>query len=210
MAKTSPFENNIDRYEAWFENHASAYKSEIAAIRQVIPESKRGIEIGVGTGKFAGPLNIQFGVEPCLTAGIIAREKGINVCAGTGEALPVKSDFFDYALMVTTICFLDDIEKSFKEVKRILKQRGVFILGFVDLNTDLGREYEKFKEQNPFYRIATFYSAEQIINILNKTGFEVKRTLQTIFHHPDRMTEIEPFKDGSGKGAFVVISAEKR
>jgi len=210
MAKTSPFENNIDRYEAWFENHISAYRSEIAAIKEVMPKSKRGIEIGIGTGRFAFPLNIPFGVEPCLTAGRVAQKQGLCVCAGTGEVLPVKSGFFDYALMVTTICFLDDIEKSFKEVKRILQQRGVFILGFVDLNTDLGRKYEEFKEQNPFYRIATFYSAEQIIDILKKTGFEVKRTLQTIFHHPDQMTEIEPFKEGFGKGAFVVISAEKR
>jgi len=210
MAKTSPFNKNIERYENWFENHKFAYVSEMAAIRYLLPESQRGIEVGVGTGRFAIPLDIRFGVEPSLTAGNISQKQGVNVCAGTSEALPIKNGLFDFALMITTVCFLDNISEGFKEVKRILKQRGLFILGFVDLNTELGKKYEKFKEQNPFYRVATFYSAGQIIDFLKETGFEVKKTVQTIFHHPDKMIKAEPFKEGFGKGAFVAISAQKR
>ena len=61
----------------------------------------------------------------------LARERKIRVYNAVAESLPFEAGQFDFALMVTTICFVDDIEKSFKEVKRILKSGGLFIIGFV-------------------------------------------------------------------------------
>jgi hypothetical protein len=57
MTNTSTaFNQNTIEYDQWFEKHLSVYQSEILAIQQVIPENKTGIEIGVGTGRFAAPL----------------------------------------------------------------------------------------------------------------------------------------------------------
>ena len=58
------FEKNVDRYEAWFEHHRLAYESELEAIRMLLPQSGEGLEVGVGTGRFAAPLGIGVGVEP--------------------------------------------------------------------------------------------------------------------------------------------------
>lgn len=84
MAKTEPFDNNIERYENWFENHKFACGSEMAAIRKLLPESQKGIEIGVGTGRFSVSLNIPFELEPSLKAGEISQKQGVHVCAGAG------------------------------------------------------------------------------------------------------------------------------
>lgn len=58
------FDQNILEYDQWFEKHSAIYQSEILVIQKAIPKNKTGIEIGVGTGRFAEPLNIKFGVEP--------------------------------------------------------------------------------------------------------------------------------------------------
>lgn len=40
-------------YDAWFEKHLNFYKSELLAMKQAVPLHKKGIEIGVGSGRFA-------------------------------------------------------------------------------------------------------------------------------------------------------------
>ena len=57
------FEKFAERYDSWFDRNPYAYKSELKAISALIPKGK-GIEIGVGTGRFAKPLGIKFGIEP--------------------------------------------------------------------------------------------------------------------------------------------------
>jgi hypothetical protein len=54
--KTEPFVLYYRRYDDWFERHRAAYLSELLAIRALLPWEGRGLEIGVGTGRFAGPL----------------------------------------------------------------------------------------------------------------------------------------------------------
>lgn len=56
MAKSTPFEADHGRYDAWFEKHAAAaYVSELLALRPFVPIDGRGLEIGVGSGCFAAP-----------------------------------------------------------------------------------------------------------------------------------------------------------
>jgi len=115
MAKVTPFERYANRYEEWFIRNAFAYQSELQAIKVLMPLCGVGMEIGVGTGRFAAPLGIKIGIEPSEAMRKIASEKGIEVIDGVAEDLPFENERFDFALMVTTICFLDDIETSFRE-----------------------------------------------------------------------------------------------
>ena len=163
MPKTKPFDENYDQYEEWFENNKYAYLSELKAVKHFIPEDKKGVEIGIGSGKFAIPLGIKVGIEPSKAMVKLAKERGLKVYIGIGEKLPFESSSFDFALMVTTICFLDDVEKSFSEVKRILKPGGSFIIGFVDKHSPLGKQYLRYKNENVFYKIADFFSTKQVL-----------------------------------------------
>jgi len=208
LAKVEPFEEFTERYEEWFEKNRYAYLSELNAVKKLIPEGK-GVEIGVGSGRFAVPLNIKYGVEPSLKMAKISKKKGIFVIRAVAEYLPFKNNSFDFCLFVTTICFVDDIDKSIKEAYRILRKEGKIVIGFIDKNSPLGVFYEKIKEKSPFYRYATFYSTEELTQILSQKGFGNFRYLQTVFKKLDDIKSVEPVKEGYGEGSFIVISAEK-
>jgi len=55
MPRTAPFEACAPRYEAWLERHQAAYLSELLALRAFLPWSGQGLEIGVGSARFAAP-----------------------------------------------------------------------------------------------------------------------------------------------------------
>ena len=207
MAKIEPFEKFAYRYEDWFEKNKFVYKSELLAVREQLPESGEGIEIGVGSGRFAGPLGIKIGIEPSGEMRKIAQGKGIKVVDGIAEALPFDNSQFEFALMVTTICFLDDIETAFRETYRVLKPGGCLIVGFIDKNSPIGKLYQQHKKNSVFYRVAIFYSVDEVISYLKKANFKDFNFNQTIFHNLTQIRDIEPVKEGYGEGSFVVIKA---
>lgn len=195
-------------YDDWFERHKTAYQSELLAIEQAIPLQKKGIEIGVGTGRFAEYFDIKYGVEPSENMGRIAEQRGISVIKGVAEDLPIESNTFDFALLVTTVCFLNDIPKAFFEIHRILKPKGEIILAIIDRNSELGKKYEKGKAENKFYRDAHFHSTEEISELLAQADFGKFEYWQTLFK--ENSDKIEQPKVGFGKGGFVVIKAQKQ
>ena len=209
MARIEPFEKYTNQYEDWFIKNRFIYESELEAIREQLPEAKRGIEIGVGTGQFGAPLGIKIGIEPSRKMGEIARERGIWVIEAIAENLPLKGAIFDFALMVTAVCFLDDIKAAFKGIHRILREKGAFLIGFIDKNSPLGKLYQERKEKSLFYNIATFYSVEEIVFYLRQAGFKEFSFSQTIFRDLKEIKKAERIKEGYGEGAFVVINAIK-
>lgn len=209
MAKIKPFEEHSSRYDDWFEKNKFAYLSELQAVKKLLPENGDGIEIGVGSGRFSAPLGIKFGVEPSARMREIAKQRRIEVVGGIAENLPFADDRFDYALMVTTICFLDDIKAAFSETRRILKPDGQLVIGFVDKESSLGEFYHKRRRENIFYRIATFYSVNEVVFHLKETGFKYFSFDQTIFHDLTKITHVEPVKEGFGQGSFIVIRVSK-
>lgn len=209
MARTRPFEEQPLLYEEWFERNRFVYESELLAVKTQLPESGKGVEIGVGSGRFAVPLGIKIGVEPAVAMGEMARNRGIEVIGGLAEALPFKECEFEFALMVTAICFFDDAETALKEAYRVVGLNGVLVIGFVDKESLIGKSYLKRRHESLFYGIATFYSVDEVANYLRKTGFRDLGFSQTIFKPLKEITAIEPVKEGYGEGSFVVIKAKK-
>ena len=209
MAKTKPFDEYFEDYEKWFDFNKYAYQSEINAIHHFIPEEGKGIEIGIGSGLFAKPLGMTNGIEPSPQMRLIAEERGLNVYDGIAENVPLEDKTFDYALFVTTICFVDDIDKSLKEIMRILKPEGRIIIGFVDKNSPIGKVYQANKQFSTFYREASFYTAVEVKNHLEDTGFRNIEFVQTLFGELKTINEVQDYKQGYGEGSFVVVKAEK-
>jgi SAM-dependent methyltransferase len=208
MANIEPFEKLTDHYDHWFEEHSKVYAEELKAIRDVLPPFENGIEIGVGTGRFAAPLGIKTGLEPSKKMAKIARDRGIEVIEGIAEAMPLPDNSYDLALFVTTICFVDDAERALEEIYRILRPGGHIVVGFVDKNTPLGRFYQKHKEQSRFYKTAHFFSGAEVMELLKKTGFVDCKAVQTLFG-PDLDHMKGGIRDGFGEGAFVAMRCRK-
>lgn len=204
---TVAFDQNTLEYDQWFDKHSTVYQSEILAIQKAIPKNKTGIEIGVGTGRFAQHLNIKFGVEPSENMARVAEQRGITVYRAYAENIPVGNATFDFALMVTTVCFLSDIPKAFSEVHRILKPQGEIFLAIIDKKSELGRKYEMEKSTNKFYKDAHFHSTEELTELLKQSDFQNFQYWQTLTAINDN--EIEKPITGYGQGSFVVIKANK-
>ena len=204
MPKIEPFELSTDAYEKWFVDNKQIYELELETIKQLIPPKSYGMEVGVGSGRFAAPLSIEIGVEPSPAMAEIARERGIEVEDGVAEKLPFKDDSFDFVLLVTTICFVDDIEKTFNEARRVLRKNGCIIVGFVDKNSSMGKKYLAKKNKSKFYNNAVFFSSEDVLNHLSKAGFNDFEIKQTILSE-NKNALIE---NGFGNGSFVVIKGK--
>ncbi|HHE37625.1 MAG TPA: class I SAM-dependent methyltransferase, partial [Candidatus Cloacimonetes bacterium] len=208
-AKTKVFDENLNEYEKWFIINEFVYKSELQAVQKAIPENKKGIEIGIGSGLFAKPLGIVEGIEPSSKMRKKARERNLKVINAVAEDLPYPDASRDFALMVTTICFVDDIYRTFQEAHRILKQNGHLIIGFVDKKSPIGKFYLEHKNESLFYQDANFFGTKEVYELLEKTGFTIKKTYQTVFGKLNEINQVQETLTGYGKGSFVVIKSKK-
>jgi len=171
------------------------------------PESVKGIEIGNGERACSHPDSASVKASSHrqkMAAKAAAR--GIQMIDAYAENLPIGDNTYDYALMVTVDCFLQDVLKSFQEIRRILRAGGSFIIAFIDKATPLGRIYEAHKATSLFYRNARFHTSEEIGELLKTAGFKAEEARQTIFTLENHPQEI---RDGTGEGVFAVIKATR-
>jgi ubiquinone/menaquinone biosynthesis C-methylase UbiE len=210
MLKTQPFDNYTAEYEDWFTKNRAAYESELEAVRRLLPEGDSGIEVGVGTGKFAVPLGITLGIEPSGSMRDVAVKKGIRVAAGTAEQLPVASGSVDFVLMVTVLCFFKDVPQALREAYRVVKPGGAIVIAFIDRESPLGKKYDEGKGETLFYKDATFFAAEEVGGFLESAGFRDLVFVQTVFRSHKEDEEIQPIRDGHGDGVFVVVKGKKK
>lgn len=209
---TTVFDEHIKEYEAWFETHADTFLFELEAIREHfnrVPENVRGIEVGLGTGKFAIPLGIKEGVEPATLMAEKARKRGIEVMEAHAERLPYADMQFDFVLFVT-LCHLDNLERAFREAKRVLKPGGVLITGFLPVDhRPIAQAYHERRAWSIFYKHANFYSVAKVSELLEALGFKKLEFNQTLLGPAETPDTFQQPKPGSDIGSFVVISAEK-
>ena len=208
MPKAAPFEEHTERYDEWFEQNESAYRSELDAIRRLLPAGY-GLEIGVGSARFAEPLGIDVGLDPSGEMLEFARERGIDTVRGVAESLPFDENAFQTALLVTTICFVDDVAETLSEAARVLDSDGTLVMGYIDEDSPVGQIYKEKQADNPFYREATFVSTDELLDELEAAGFTDFEFVQTIFQWPGDLDEPEQVKAGYGDGSFVGIQARQ-
>jgi SAM-dependent methyltransferase len=92
-----------------------------------------------------------------------AASRGIQVCAAYGERLPFPHHTFDFVVLVTVGCFIEDLHVLFGEARRILRPNGRIIIGHIDKQSPLGRLYYSRKETDRFYRDMYFRPADEVI-----------------------------------------------
>jgi len=203
------FNKRWKQYDEWFEKHQKIYQSEIIALKKIIP-SGLGLEIGVGTGRFASSLSVRFGLDPSFNMLKCARRRNVGVIQGLGENLPFKDESFNFILIVVTICFVDEPLNLLRESVRILRKKGELILGILEKKSAWVRFYEARADQSKFYEDAHFFSAEEILQTFKNIGIEYRGAYQTLLQSPPDISKIEEPRKGFGQGGFVVLKAVKK
>ena len=150
------FEQLVQEYDAWFEERPYAYQWEVMAVRSLLPRSSRKLEVGVGTGRFAVPLDITVGVEPSHAMASIARQRGIEVYEASAEELPFDNESFDFVVMVTTICLVALPIQALQEVRRVLTPRGHIIIGIMIRTAISARPMKRKRVRVRFIDMPTF------------------------------------------------------
>lgn len=208
MAKTRGYESHATTYDEWFDENPAIYQAEIEAVKRLLPQGK-GIEIGAGSGRFTAPIEINTGIEPASAMREIAQQRNVNIIAGVAESLPVNSASYDFAIFITSTCFLDNPVQAYKEAARVIKDNGSIVIGFLEKNSELGKTYEEHKHESPFYCDATFYNYNEIIEFLKQAGFGNFKTVQTVLPENTPNQKSTDILSGHDQGAFIVLRAEK-
>jgi SAM-dependent methyltransferase len=209
--RIKPYQEHALRYDRWFDDHRLVYEAELQAVRTLLPASGRGVEVGVGTGRFAAPLGICIGVEPSESMAVLAQQRGVKVIGGVAEALPLGNATAEFILMVTVICFVSDLQQTFREAWRVLADRGQLVVAMIDRNSPLGQKYAAKKQQGSlFYQQATFYAVDEVVSVMQEISFAEFSFCQTIYQDVSASTAQEQVQVGHGEGLFAVIRGVKR
>jgi ubiquinone/menaquinone biosynthesis C-methylase UbiE len=165
------FQDHAGDYDRWFNEHDDVYQAQLRMLRGAIAGHGRGLEVGIGSGRFAVPLGIRCGIDPSRELILTAKSRGIEVVQGEGEYLPYCADSFDYVLMMTVICFLDDASAVFHEVYRVLRLGGILVVGFIEEGGEIQPKYQHKSTKERFLRFAKFRTVDDVDRFFKDAGF---------------------------------------
>ena len=174
------FDEHAGDYDRWFDEHDDVFQAQVRMLRGAIPTHGCDLEVGVGSGRFAVPLGIRCGIDPSRELLRMAQQRGIEVVLGEGGHLPYRAGSFDYLLMMTVICFLEDVTAVFHEAYRVLRPGGILVVGFIEEGGEIQRRYQHEPTKGRFLRFATFRTVYDTDRFFRDAGFTrvsvVKRT----------------------------------
>lgn len=208
MRTAALFERLTDRYDAWYEGPAGAavFPAEVACLRPLLAGLPRPwLEVGVGSGRFAGALGVEAGLDPAAAPLALARSRGIRVVRGAGERLPFRSGAFGAVLIVVTVCFADDPAALLAEARRVIRDDGAVVLGEVFAESEWGRFYRrKGAGGHPFYSAARFLTRDQTLALVTGAGLRVTAARSTLYQPPADSPRPEQARDGEDPAAGFV------
>lgn len=209
---SSVFDHYTEAYDGWFDSHDGKllFDVEVETVKRLllnIEIEKPFLEIGVGTGRFAQALGIEFGIDPSLKSIEIAAKRRIKVATAVGESLPFGNSSFGAVFLLFTICFVQAPERIFSELSRVLKKRGRLIVGMITGNSPWGMSYRgKKAEGHPIYRHAQFYTVSEVWSMLERTGYVVEAFSSALCQPPGWFVHKNDIHGGLAENAgFVCI-----
>lgn len=203
------FDERAAEYDAWFEN-SLLFAIERAALQELVtPLLGPKLEVGVGPGRFAEALGVEFGVDPALASLALAKKRGVQVSQAVGEALPYTGQSMRTVLLLFTFCFLADPRPVLWECRRVLKPGGHLVLGLVVADSPWGRMLQQKKEAgHPFYKQARFYDPTEVERRLAECGFVVEERRSSLTQPPEALREMEQSRAGLvSQAGFAVLVA---
>jgi ubiquinone/menaquinone biosynthesis C-methylase UbiE len=155
----------------------SAFNEEVLAALQPRAE-ERILEVGFGHGRTLAVVagrapDARFsGIDVSADAARVASRRcrrlidagRVELRVGDSAVLPWEPGAFDRAFSVHTLYFWQEPARDLREIRRVLRRGGTFVLGF---RIDSPSAVASFPP--PTYR---FYSEEEVTGLIRAAGFE--------------------------------------
>ncbi|MGD1055261.1 MAG: class I SAM-dependent methyltransferase [Nitrososphaerales archaeon] len=157
------FDRVADSYDATRSLPEPVMDSALDAMRLALADCRTVIDAGVGTGRFAKPLQemgfdvVGVDVSPGMLAK--AREKGVKgLVLADLHGLPARDEAFDAAVVVHVLHLVRDWRAVTKEVGRVCKKKVVSLVGgrahdgpsvrtdYLRLRSEFGRGLDRFED----------------------------------------------------------------
>lgn len=208
------FDRLADRYDAWYERPpgSTIFPLEVGCLKLLLEGLPRPwLEVGVGTGRFASVLGVEFGVDPAVRPLLAARRRGVRVVRARGERLPFRDRSFGAVLLVVTLCFVEDPFAVLQESRRVLRPDGAVVTGTVFADSPWGRYYlQQAAAGHPFYSAARFLTREELRTLLLRAGLFPVRFSSTLRQGPGEVVVPEPVRPedhaDAGFSAWLAVS----
>ena len=162
MNKSANFSNIHKFYD--FINSLITFGFDKLWRRQAAANLKQGnvLDLGSGTGASYEDLKRFDVVALDPDENMLSLNKFENKVVGMGENLPFDDDYFDNIFCCFVLRNVDNIDKTFSEVSRVLKKYGKFIL------LDMSRPHNNILKQ--FHKIGTYI----VLHLIGLITFNLK------------------------------------
>lgn len=209
------FDAYAAKYDAWYDREPgkTLFAMEVDCLRSFVNSYRPWLEVGVGSGRFAQAMGLEYGLDPSLPLLKIAKSRDIGVVQGVGEELPFRSGSLAGVLIAFALCFITDPEQVLGETGRVLKPGGWLALGIILKESPWADYYARQgREGHPVYRDARFHSRNEVAVMLMRVGFAEITYRSTLFQPPGLASyAYELPRDGYSPGAgFTAIKAVKK
>jgi len=123
----------------------------------------------------------------------------LDLVEGVGEMLPLRDRAFPCALLVVTLCFVQDPAAVLREAMRVAERVAACI---VPRDSPWGRRYrEAAARGHPFYAKARFYTVREVVEM---AGVAPSRVVATLSYGPDAAEAVEEPREVSVEEAEEV------
>jgi ubiquinone/menaquinone biosynthesis C-methylase UbiE len=168
---------------------AQAIQRNMEAFARYLPAQRPlvGVDLGSGTGRFTPALAETFGgpihgVEPAdamrETAEAQARHPNVRYLAGRAEAIPLPEATADFVLMFLSFHHVPDRAAAAREIARVLKPGGRFILRSTFRERIPDHWWRGFFPRSHAVEEAMFPSTAEACAIFEAAGFSTLQVVQ--------------------------------
>jgi len=176
------FNSIANTYDDWYKEEIGKISDKIEkkVVKKYLDKfsSKTVLEVGAGTGHWTQFLSdngyFVLGIDIAQQMIISAQNKNIPFSTFLNcnvQSLPYNSETIENVVAFTSLEFVDDTDKAFDEIYRVLKKGGSLLIGILNANGSLSKRRNgqaSFENYTPF----TFASIYQRLKVFGDPEIE--------------------------------------